>query len=366
VSMTFAIVAPSVFDSATNQHTCALNGLGEVYCWGSSDGGGLGQDQPIGGNCSVPATSSTETCARPLFVSGPPPLSTVVSGGNFSCGLAVEGGGIWCWGGTRNATPGQLDASGLSTMVAGGRHLCGINADRQAYCWGDGVDGKLGIGIDHGSPAYPALVSGSLSWVQLSAGMLNTCGVTSDNYIYCWGSNSSKQLGDPDFTSTAWEPHKVPIGSTLFRTVTVGNEHVCALSTSDVAYCWGRNVEGQLGDGTTSSPRTSPAVVSGAPKFGSISAGRDHTCAVAGDGTGYCWGANDVGQLGDGTTTRSTVPVKVAAPNGLPFASITAADGYTCGLTTNNAVYCWGSNGHSQLGNGTNVDSRVPVLISPP
>jgi alpha-tubulin suppressor-like RCC1 family protein len=136
------------------------------------------------------------------------------------------------------------------------------------------------------------------------------------------------------------------------------------VTAAGVAYCWGRNDEGQVGDGTTAH-RSTPAPVA-APagvEFVVIDAGVWSTCAVARSGAAYCWGVNDDGQLGDGTTTGRTSPTLVAAPVGIAFATIDVGLRHTCALSVTGAAYCWGSNGQGRVGDGSVVDRYIPVPV---
>jgi alpha-tubulin suppressor-like RCC1 family protein len=165
----------------------------------------------------------------------------------------------------------------------------------------------------------------------------------------------------------------------VFGTVTTGSNHTCGLTYSGVAYCWGNNSSGQLGNGTTTNS-TTPVPVSGGYSFEMISAGGAHTCGIAsfipssppmGGGTLYCWGDNSSGQLGNGMTNNSATPVPVSVSSKLSFNFVSAGGSHTCGMALPNSSpaygsigYCWGANSSGQLGNGTTNNSSVPVAIS--
>ncbi len=144
-----------------------------------------------------------------------------------------------------------------------------------------------------------------------------------------------------------------------FAAVSAGFDHSCGVTTAGVAYCWGDNVFGQLGDGTTTN-RPMPVAVAGGLSFAAVST-KGHTCGVTTAGDAYCWGQNVRAQLGDGTTTDRLTPVAVAG--GLSFAAVSAGFGHSCGVTTAGDAYCWGSNGSGMLGDGTFNNSSVPVLV---
>ena len=144
--------------------------------------------------------------------------------------------------------------------------------------------------------------------------------------------------------------------------MTSGSSHVCALVHNGGAWCWGFNDNGQLGDGTTTN-RSTPVVVSGLPlNLAQIAAADDHTCALLVNQTVKCWGLNSKGQLGDGTTNDSSTPVKVAGLNDV--VQIALGDAYTCALLASGDVQCWGWNNFGELGNGTFTDSKSPVQVT--
>jgi alpha-tubulin suppressor-like RCC1 family protein len=159
----------------------------------------------------------------------------------------------------------------------------------------------------------------------------------------------------------------VPVaGGRTFATVSAGSSHSCGVTTTGAAYCWGDGFFGQRGDGdTTAAPPHTPVPVAGGLTFAAVSAGGNHSCGVTTTGAAYCWGVNEYGQLGVGTSTGpeqclnsffydcSTVPVPVAG--GLTFNNAIAGYGVTCGVTTSGAPYCWGESQYGALGNGTNT-----------
>src|SRR5207249_2488235 len=240
-------------------------------------------------------------------------------------------------------------------------HTCGVTTDGAAYCWGDNFSGQLGEGT---SPAAwyrssPAPVAGGLRFTMISTGVWHTCGVTPGGAAYCWGDNFFGQLGDGTSVARATP---VPVAGGLrfaavgglgFARVSAGNVHTCGTTTHGAAYCWGYNVWGQLGDGTTTQ-RSMPARVTGRLRFSVVDAGSYFSCGVTIGGAAYCWGENLDGELGDGTTVSQSSPVPVAG--GLDFAAVRAGWYHVCGrMKTGAGTYCWGYNAHGQLGEGTTV-----------
>jgi len=243
-------------------------------------------------------------------------------------------------------------------LTTGADHACALSAAGAAYCWGRNDIGQLGNGsssgpdVCAGSPCSvtPVAVAGGLIFIAVAGDMTShTCGLTSAGAAYCWGWNSSGQLGNGS-TATSAVPVAV-FGSLRFSLVTTGTfGHTCGLTAVGAAYCWGSNYFGQLGNGSNTNSAT-PVVVSGGLRFITLASGTDHTCGLTRAGAAYCWGEGSWGQLGNGSTTNRNGPVPVSG--GLTF-SVLVAGGYgTCALTDIGAAYCWGENLAGQLGNGS-------------
>jgi alpha-tubulin suppressor-like RCC1 family protein len=297
-----------------------------------------------------------------------------VSGGDrFSCGVTTDNR-VYCWGendsgqlgdGTQTKESRPVPVAGtlrFRQISAGYHHTCGVTTTNQAYCWGQGVDGELGDGaaVDRSTPV---LVGNGRLFRQVDAGQYHTCGVSyPDNKAYCWGYNGSFALGDGTSTS---HPSPVAVkGGHLFHQVTAGGVfgHSCGVTTSDQAFCWGWNDKGQLGDGSKV-PRSTPVAVAGTRQFDQIEAGDTHTCAVTTGDRAFCWGNNRDGQMGDGTVKISSVPRAVAG--GLGFTRVSTGRLHSCGETTGNRAYCWGNNVDGQLGDGTTTSPRLtPVAVA--
>ncbi|HEX3234382.1 MAG TPA: hypothetical protein VHR41_09295 [Gemmatimonadales bacterium] len=258
------------------------------------------------------------------------------------------------------AVPDKAGAPALATtailsfaqMSAGGHHTCGVTTANKAYCWGSNGNGQLGDGTT--SPRLrPVPVAGGLLFLRVSAGQVHTCGITTTNRAYCWGGNGDGQVGDGTQNTNRLKPVAVA-GGRSYGQVSAGPSHTCAVTTADVAFCWGSNELGKLGNpfSLTGFNRLTPLRVSGGLHFQQVIAGALHTCGATTGNQGYCWGANGNGELGTGTATGSSAPVPVAG--GLHFRMVVAGGGlilipseeqeggYSCGLTTDNLAYCWG------------------------
>lgn len=400
-SVTVAVVQPGpylrVIPGGLNNynagHTCGVTADNWVLCWGVNNVGQQGT--------GVPGLAYSPTGVGGIKFSEVAP-STV-----RTCALSLQGS-AYCWGeaglgalgmGTTLA-PDQCFApcSEVPAAVVGGHqfisigvgweHACALDGSGGAYCWGDNQGGLLGIGSPSGPQdcqAYgrsgpcsptPVPVTGGLTFTALGVGGAGTgyehsCALTGDSLAYCWGYNTLGQLGDSTTVDRATPVRAV--GGHRFVSLSIGNTHTCGLTSDGTAYCWGAN-SGALGTGSMTGPEAcnwfgsgqqpcsrQPVAVTGGIQWSSISAGGGHTCAVSVGGTGYCWGDNGFGQLGDGTRVGSATPVAIAG--GLTFANLSTGNWHSCGVTVAGLAYCWGENPSGELGDGTTTSSLVPVKV---
>jgi alpha-tubulin suppressor-like RCC1 family protein len=264
-------------------HACALVSGGELRCWGFNSDGQLGD-----------GTAATRPAPVPVLVAA-----------------------------------GGAPLAGVQAVSVGAVHTCAVVEGGQVRCWGDNSSGQIGDDSTTDRPSPVTVVS---------------------------------------------EPGGDPLAGV--QTVEVGSHHSCALLTGGELRCWGQNNFGQLGDGTEGDRLTPTPVVSeagGAPLTGvqAVSVGDEHTCALLAGGELRCWGRNDDGRLGNGVTAAeaTSVPVPVLKADGAPFAGVrgvAAADKHTCALLDGVDVQCWGANGLGQLGDGTTTDRIKPAPVTFP
>jgi alpha-tubulin suppressor-like RCC1 family protein len=207
--------------------------------------------------------------------------------------------------------------------------------------------------ISHVYSVAPVRVNGLTGVTAISAGDSYACALVSGGDVECWGSNFSDEPG-----SEAWRSPPVRIQDvTNAVAISTGSHYACALLGDGTIECWGFNGRGQLGTGTTSLGESSPVRVSGITDATAVSAGLDSTCALEAGGKVECWGWNEYGQLGDGTTAASAVPVAVSGVNGATGVSVSFL-GFACALISDGSTDCWGDNFSGQLGNGSNADDN--------
>lgn len=254
-------------------------------------------------------------------------------------------------------------------IVTASEVTCALSVPGDVYCWGDAHTNIPTLVVN---PIYSSLKFASLS---TNVGDLTFCGLDAAGDAYCWGINSSGQYGNGTTGSFVMEPVPVTMPAGVhFRHISSGSAHTCATTTDQQAvYCWGRNTNGELGNGTTTNSLIPVAVTipstlgSASWDVDSISLYYRHTCVTSIHGT-YCWGTNNKGQFGNGTTTDSNVPVLVQVPNVASdvFVRITTGFEHTCAVTSANKTYCWGSNSSGQVGDNTTTNRSTPVLVVQP
>jgi alpha-tubulin suppressor-like RCC1 family protein len=359
---------------------CNSSGNGCADISGASSSSYVPQAADVGSTIRVVVTatnaygSASATSNQTAIVAG---FATAISGSGLHTCVLLSGGTVWCWGsnsygqlgnGTTadSRTPVQVSGITNATAVsAGGNHTCALLSGGTIKCWGANNVGQLGNGETEpegeGIPSpTPVSVSGISTATAVSVGDAHTCALLSDHTVKCWGYNHYQQLGNGAYYD--WSSTPVQVGGITNATaISAGFAHTCALLSGGAVECWGANDTGQLGNGSTTASPT-PVQVGGITNATAISAGKVHTCALLSGGTVKCWGQNFDGELGNGTTTDSPIPVQVS---GIANAvSIGAGGAHTCAALADGTVACWGDNEFGQLGNGTTVSSPTPVQVS--
>jgi len=295
------------------------------------------------------ASMRPATRARPRSSTSSPSTALTPTAPKISQGSA---GAAYCWG---RGESGQLGngtvrssasvpvavtgSASFSSISVGVALACGLDANGYAYCWG----GAPGIP----SSPTPKAPPGNLRFRTISPGLNRTCGITTSGATYCWSWADSLPVevhGAPDLV-----------------VISAGTDHVCGLTSAGIAYCWGNNRNGKLGMGNFIDSAGTPTKVATELRFTSIDAGVYHTCAVSADGDGYCWGSNIEWEVGDPTPGSWSVPRRVAG--NIKFQSVSAGESYTCALGVDGGGYCWGADPFGNLGTGAPTDYRPRRVI---
>ena len=346
---------------ASETHTCALTTVGGVKCWGWNNSGQLGD-------------GSTTTRYTPVDVTGlGSDVQAISTGRDHTCALTI-GGAVKCWGRNSDGQLGDgsttsrltpVDVTGLGSSVqaisAGGSFTCALTTGGGAKCWGRNSSGELGDG-SFTSRLTPVDVMGLSSGVQAITAFFHTCALTTGGGMKCWGDNSAGQLGDGSDTRRPTPVDVSAFGSTA-QGISAGWMYTCAVTMGGEAKCWGWNNSGQLGDGSTTNRLTPVSVTGLGNDVEAVAAGYSHTCVRTVAGGANCWGLNGRGQLGDGSTTNRLTPVDVMGLGG-GVQAITAGNYRTCALTTSGGVKCWGDNTYGALGDGSTTTRLTPVNVA--
>jgi alpha-tubulin suppressor-like RCC1 family protein len=344
--------------SAGGGHACLLRAVDHsLWCWGRNDHGQIGD-------------GSRTPRSLPVRVQKIGPVTAAATGDAHTC--AVDGtGAVFCWGsdefgqlgdgsGDDQGFPQQVPGmSGAKALVAGKDFACALAEDGTVRCWGDDSVGQLGDGGAVGPPRGPGLVAGVTQVGSLSASWQHACALGRAGNLFCWGANDQGQIGDgsaggsrPPTDLTKLTPQAL---SPTISAVTAGYGHTCAFG-GDGLRCWGANDQGQVNADQPGGPVLVPTQPTGVNSGEAIwiAAGARHTCLVRqGEGEVVCWGADDSGQLGGGPETP-------AIPNALQVA---AGAAFTCALASDHALYCWGDNHFGQLAIGGQRFNTTPVQV---
>jgi len=350
-------------------HACVLLGDGTVYCWGANGGGQLGD-------------GTTMARPKPVMVPGLTGVTQISTGSTIS-NVAVNGhtcartsdGKLYCWGRNANGqigdgttvdvlSPKAILAADVAQVSAGRVHTCARLTSGAVQCWGYNGNGQLGNGtiINSNAPAAPIA---NLSTKMVAAGATHTCAVLMTGELNCWGGGASGQLGTGT-NANSLVPTLVPASANMLS-VDVGYGFTCSVDAGGVLRCFGDNTFGELGIGPGMN-QSSPQVVTDVTNAIGVTCGvhtnsGGHTCALRADGTLFCFGLNNQGQLGVGDIMDKSTPKQVNLP---PVAEVAAGFQFTCARLVNGPVRCWGRNDVSQLGTGTAstiVLTPVPVVF---
>lgn len=261
-------------------------------------------------------------------------------------------------------------------LSAGGHHACAIDTAGQLWCWGLNDNRQLGVATVENFAGVPQHVQPGMSggqWRDVSAGSYHTCALFEPSsgamQMWCWGQNFNFETGVVG--ASPQTPHQVaPPSGQAWKQVAAGAQHTCAVveNTTDsnqTVMCWGAADRAQLGNGVSGAnafPQTiNPTNLPTTVQWRSLTAGSDHSCAIADDNRVYCWGDNrerESGQPSDATQ----LAMAVSGPS--TFSRVTAGDSFTCGIDAIDATLrCWGRNSAGELGIGAGTNDGTPTPV---
>lgn len=347
----------SVAQNAQASHSCAVKTNGTLWCWGWDGGGQLGN-----------GVTSTDQQSPVQESSNSTDWSMVSVGVNYTCAVKTNGT-LWCWG-TDNYTLGDgpewapqaspVQEATYSTdwvsVSAGWYHTCALKNNGSLWCWGQETYGELGNG-DKLHPIQPSPVpeaTRAMNWGFVSAGYWFGCAIKTNRTLWCWGDDTYGEIADgPPETFGQNAPIQEATASSSWMSVASGRDHGCGLRGDGTIWCWGRDNYGQIGNGvTTGDQRTPVQETTNATDWSSLTVGDTHSCAIKTSGSLWCWGRDNTGQLGNGATAGDQVSPIQEVTSALDWTSVTAGNGHTCAIKSNGTLWCWGTDGSGQLGNG--------------
>ncbi len=358
-------------------HGCGIRTDDSLWCWGSRRWGRLGNGDDME-DCSAVNLADCHL-TTPVAVSGDHQWSSVAVGGSHTCALD-DGDALWCWGRGGSGALADTDANQPTAVLAGttwesiasgGAHSCGVQTDGSLWCWGVGNYGQLGHGVQgsEGSQGAPTQVGTDTDWAFVVAGAYHTCALRDGSSLWCWGNNINGQIGNGEQTADLGlgafgvsTPFMVP-GS--WAAVDAGSAHTCAVDDVGALWCWGDNDSGAAGqDPDGSEVVLVPTQVGGETDWDQPGLGQNVSCATKADGRLLCWGSRAYGALGDGSIAAESPtaqPVQVGLDD--DWVSIASSSNTVCGARGDGTAWCWGQNLEGQQGNDTVFDSGSPRRV---
>ena len=349
-------------------HTCGIDATGKAWCWGYDAQGQVGDGDASQTDKYIPAAVAGGLTFTALTALGYHTCGIDTTGkawcwGDDDYGQIGDGNDNQA---DEYAPVAVAGAHSFNALAAGQFHTCGIDTAGTAWCWGHDNHGQLGDGGTSQTDKYaPVAVATGLTFAALTAGAYHTCGIDTTGKAWCWGYDTYGQVGDGnDNQADEYAPVAVAGGHT-FTTLAADQYHTCGIDTTGTAWCWGADASGQVGDGNDNqADEYAPVAVAGGHTFTTLAAGQFHTCGIDTTGTAWCWGRDLNGQVGDGPASQADKHAPVAVTGGLTFISLTGGASHTCGIDTTGTAWCWGADADGQDGGGDQADKYAPFAVA--
>ncbi len=347
--------------AAGNAHTIAIKNDGTLWAWGSNYQGQSGNN--IEETTSVPTQEITKTTN----------WSSAVVGSDHTIAIKNDGT-LWAWGRNLNGQFGDgttenksvptqeiTKATDWKNVNAGHSYTVAIKNDGTLWAWGNNSNGQLGIGTSESTSVPTQEITKAEDWKNVSAGKWHIVALKNDGTLWAWGYNSYGKLGDGTITNRS-VPTQENTEAADWNYISAGSDHTISIKNDGTLWAWGYNGFGQIGDGTTTTRYISTQESTDALDWRYISTGGSHTVALKSDGTLWVWGKNDVGQLGNGSSTKRDVlsPIQENS-NTKNWMCISTGESHTVALKSDGTLWVWGSNTYGELGDGTSIQRQVPV-----
>jgi alpha-tubulin suppressor-like RCC1 family protein len=416
---------------AGNTATCGIRAGGSAWCWGGNSFGQLGDggvtDNLVptvvtdGGPWSYFSLLARTTIGiksdGSLYGAGSPKTSSIYSPydvtfqsdnnndltfasiptalnfikvesddiGTKNCGITNDSA-LYCWGVARSIglignstysfcagypqdlTGAWMDFTDVAAIGDDSQDTasCGLRQNGSIWCWGGNGYGFLGAGLSLSDNTFdPVQVTGGGTWRSFEGSEDNhVCGVKTDNTAWCWGRDLNGQLGN-GATTTTDQTAPVPVdGGAVWSVLDANGNSSCGVRLDGTLWCWGSDASEQLGNGVTAGNQVSPTQVTDAGPWSQVAVGVTVTCGIKTDNTAWCWGSDASGQIGNGATA-GTQNAPVAVVGGYQWQKLAAGGSTVCGITNANDLLCWGSDSHGQMGNGPGATAQdAPALVS--
>lgn len=350
----------TTLDTSFN-HTCIVRG-GQLFCWGKNEAGQLG-------------TGDEQDRNRPARVGNFNDWLAVSAGEHATCALRAPGR-LYCFGdgaagalglgdtSSRNLPVAVEDLGVVQSIACGGNNCCAIDQQGMLFCWGDNLEGKVGQDDPYGSPdaLAPKRVQRGTRWRAVDVGQGHVCAIRDNGELYCWGRNVNGELGIGSNTIQFRVPMRVGAESD-WTAVSASQHHSCGVRGNGALLCWGHNGSFEVGSPDRDTDLREPFSPSADLDWVEVGVGWFHTCARKRDQQLYCVGRAIEGQLGVMSEAELSALTAVRMPD--RYSRVALGNFHSCALDAAGALYCWGANNAGQLGLGDNERRHAPAAVQP-